>query len=118
MVSADGATCVPRRCQNTGGRFVCRKCPKDYISGASFMYYYDQLKKKFFSLCWLFFFNLQSFSKALRYLITFFFVALLRSSLNIFNIGYIEIGRIVSLTLLSLTTFLFKYIYLSYVLFV
>ncbi|CAH4029096.1 unnamed protein product [Pieris brassicae] len=32
LISADGTTCVPRRCQKSGGRVVCRKCPSDYIS--------------------------------------------------------------------------------------
>nr|XP_037873553.1 meckelin [Bombyx mori] len=32
LVSADRSICVPRRCQNVSGRFVCRKCPSDYIS--------------------------------------------------------------------------------------
>ncbi|CAK1584777.1 unnamed protein product [Parnassius mnemosyne] len=32
VVSADGYTCVPRRCQLSSGRIVCRKCPNDYIS--------------------------------------------------------------------------------------
>ncbi|XP_053615163.1 meckelin-like isoform X2 [Plodia interpunctella] len=32
LVSSDGSACVPRRCQNTSGKFVCRKCPSDYIT--------------------------------------------------------------------------------------
>ncbi|XP_063540463.1 meckelin-like isoform X2 [Cydia strobilella] len=32
LVSADGATCVPRRCQTNAGRTVCRRCPSDYVS--------------------------------------------------------------------------------------
>lgn len=36
VLSADGTSCVPRKCQNTSGRFVCRKCPIDYISGKHF----------------------------------------------------------------------------------
>ncbi|XP_045528167.1 meckelin-like [Pieris brassicae] len=32
LISADATTCVPRRCQKSGGRVVCRKCPSDYIS--------------------------------------------------------------------------------------
>ncbi|XP_059059582.1 uncharacterized protein LOC131852862 [Achroia grisella] len=32
IVSDDGSTCVPRKCQNLSGRYVCRKCPIDYIS--------------------------------------------------------------------------------------
>ncbi|XP_031765636.2 uncharacterized protein LOC113521805 [Galleria mellonella] len=32
VVSADGTACVPRKCQNLSGRYVCRKCPNDYIS--------------------------------------------------------------------------------------
>ncbi|XP_060805719.1 uncharacterized protein LOC106137230 [Amyelois transitella] len=32
LVSSDGSTCIPRKCQNTSGRFVCRKCPSDYIT--------------------------------------------------------------------------------------
>ncbi|XP_050352298.1 meckelin-like [Nymphalis io] len=31
VVSSDGTTCVPRRCQSSSGRIVCRKCPHDYI---------------------------------------------------------------------------------------
>lgn len=33
VVSVDGDTCVPRRCQNVSGRIACRKCPNDYITG-------------------------------------------------------------------------------------
>ncbi|XP_014364580.2 uncharacterized protein LOC106715745 [Papilio machaon] len=32
VVSADGSSCVPRRCQASAGRVVCRRCPKDYIA--------------------------------------------------------------------------------------
>ncbi|XP_022819611.1 meckelin-like [Spodoptera litura] len=32
VVSADGYTCVPRRCQNVSGRIACRKCPHDYVT--------------------------------------------------------------------------------------
>ncbi|XP_013137366.1 PREDICTED: uncharacterized protein LOC106102434 [Papilio polytes] len=32
VVSADGNSCVPRRCQASANRVVCRKCPKDYIA--------------------------------------------------------------------------------------
>ncbi|CAF4914568.1 unnamed protein product [Pieris macdunnoughi] len=32
LISADGTDCVPRRCQKSGGRVVCRKCPAHYIS--------------------------------------------------------------------------------------
>ncbi|KAM3956712.1 LOW QUALITY PROTEIN: meckelin [Aphomia sociella] len=32
LVSADGTTCVSRKCQNASGKYVCRKCPNDYIS--------------------------------------------------------------------------------------
>ncbi|XP_038211400.1 meckelin-like [Zerene cesonia] len=32
LISEDGTTCVPRRCQKSGGRVVCRKCPNDYIA--------------------------------------------------------------------------------------
>ncbi|XP_064073783.1 meckelin-like [Vanessa tameamea] len=32
VVSTDETTCVPRRCQSSAGRIVCRKCPQDHIS--------------------------------------------------------------------------------------
>ncbi|CAK1553032.1 unnamed protein product [Leptosia nina] len=32
LISADGTTCVPRRCQKSGSRVVCRRCPNDYIA--------------------------------------------------------------------------------------
>ncbi|CAG4947812.1 unnamed protein product [Colias eurytheme] len=32
LISEDGTVCVPRRCQKSGGRVVCRKCPNDYIA--------------------------------------------------------------------------------------
>ncbi|CAG9795557.1 unnamed protein product [Diatraea saccharalis] len=32
VVSADGSSCVPRKCQIANNRFICRKCPSDYIS--------------------------------------------------------------------------------------
>ncbi|XP_046970407.1 meckelin-like [Vanessa cardui] len=31
VVSSDGTACVPRRCQSSAGRMVCRKCPQDHI---------------------------------------------------------------------------------------
>ncbi|KAJ0173981.1 hypothetical protein K1T71_010127 [Dendrolimus kikuchii] len=32
VVSSDGTMCIPRRCQNSPGKVVCRRCPADYIS--------------------------------------------------------------------------------------
>ncbi|CAH2235368.1 jg5936 [Pararge aegeria aegeria] len=32
VVTSDGISCVPRRCQSSAGRIACRKCPRDYIS--------------------------------------------------------------------------------------
>ncbi|XP_049877262.1 uncharacterized protein LOC126374615 [Pectinophora gossypiella] len=32
VVSVDGRSCVPRRCQASSGKLVCRKCPVDYIT--------------------------------------------------------------------------------------
>ncbi|XP_045777862.1 uncharacterized protein LOC123875857 [Maniola jurtina] len=32
VVTSDGMSCVPRRCQSSAGRITCRKCPRDYIS--------------------------------------------------------------------------------------
>lgn len=43
VVSSDGTMCVPRRCQSSAGRTVCRKCPLDYLTGKYYYSYYSRL---------------------------------------------------------------------------